>query len=267
MILLLSSDGDFSTDMIIRWLKNRKYDNYLRIHPMDFIDRRIELYPSTGKYFFSGKEFDFSSINVVWYRRFGRFSTSSHYNETKRAIGRDTSELLKSELNNITEFFVSLIPQNVPVIGSKRNGNTNKLIELWYANRVGLNIPYTVITSEKKTLVNLLQERGSLISKSAYNARTIPYDGDLYTMFTTEITEQDINSIPEQFFPSLVQEKITKEIEIRVFYILDNFYSMAIISQDNPQTATDFRKYDVRKPNRFLPCDIDSATKEKYLHL
>mgnify|MGYP004678856205 CR=1 FL=1 len=263
MILLLSSDGDFSTDIIIKWLKNRKYDNYLRIHPMDFIEKRVELSPITGKYSFLGKEFDFSSVNVVWYRRFGRFSRSQYYDGVKQNIGNEAAELLKYELNNITEFFVSLIPRNVPVIGSKRNSNTNKLIELWYANKAGLNVPYTIITSEKQALNRVLREKEKLISKSAYNARTIPYNKDLYTMFTAEISKNDINNIPEHFFPSMIQEEIVKDFEIRVFFILGKIYSMAIISQDNPQTALDFRKYDEKKPNRFIPCDIDTNTKAK----
>lgn len=78
MILLLSSDGDYSTDVIIKWLKNRGYENYLRLHPLDFIEKRVEILPAEGKYSFSGKEFDFSSINVVWYRRFGRFANSTY---------------------------------------------------------------------------------------------------------------------------------------------------------------------------------------------
>lgn len=82
-------------------------------------------------------------------------------------------------------------------------------------------------------------------------------------MFTTEITENDIGNLPEYFFPSMIQEEILKDFEIRVFYILGKVYSMAIMSQDNPQTMVDFRKYDIQKPNRFIPCDIDSDTKAR----
>lgn len=263
MILLLSSDGDFSTDIIIKWLKNRKYDNYLRLHPVDFIDKRVEISPISGKYFFSGKEFDFSSINVVWYRRFSRFARSSYCNDVKQQLGSEVSELIKLELNNITDFFVSLIPSNVEIIGSTHNGNTNKLKELWYADKVGLNTPYTIITAEKRTVKKLLHEKKKLISKSVYNARSIPYKDNLYTMFTTEITEKDLGNIPDHFFPSMIQEEIIKDFEVRIFYILGKIYSMAIISQDNPQTRLDFRKYDTKKPNRFIPCDIDAETKAK----
>ena len=38
---------------------------------------------------------------------------------------------------------------------------------------------------------------------------------------------------------------------------------MAIISQNNPQTLLDYRRYDVKKPNRFLPCKIDAELEEK----
>ncbi len=263
MILLLSSDGDYSTDVIIKWLKNRGYEKYLRLHPLDFIEKRVEILPAEGKYSFSGKEFDFSSINVVWYRRFGRFANSTYYNEVKKQFNDDTVELLKSELNNITEFFVSLIPSDAPIIGSTHKGNTNKLIELWNARKAGFNIPYTIVTAEKHKVEKLYAEKGKLISKSVYNARTIPYNKEMYTMFTTEITENDIGNLPEYFFPSMIQEEILKDFEIRVFYILGKVYSMAIMSQDNPQTMVDFRKYDIQKPNRFIPCDIDSDTKAR----
>lgn len=69
--------------------------------------------------------------------------------------------------------------------------------------------------------------------------------------------------LPDVFFPSLVQEKLEKDYEVRIFYFLGQFFCMAIISQDNPQTKIDFRKYDIKKPNRFVPCEIDFVTKTK----
>lgn len=263
MILLLSSDGDYSTDVIIQWLKNRRYANYLRLHPLDFVDNKIVVKPADGKFIFDGKEFDFSTIGVVWTRRFGRFAGSTHYEKIEKQFNIYTAELLKLELNNITELFVSLIPNNVPIIGSTNRNNTNKLLELRTAQYVGFKTPETIITSEKDVVKSFLCDRGSVISKSAYNARSVIYQEDFYTMFTTKITDDDLSNLPDHFFPSMVQEEIAKDFEIRVFFILGKIYSMAIISQDNPQTMLDFRKYDTKKPNRFVPCEIDDETKNK----
>lgn len=262
MILLLSSDGDYSTERIVQWLKYQQYTDFLRLSPMDFVDNPIDIYPKDGLFYVKGKEFGFSSIKVVWYRRFGGFSFSVPFNTVKEGIGELTAELLKNEINNITDFFVSLIPE-VPIIGSTRKSNTNKLIELYKAKLAGLNVPFTFVTSEKETIELRIKKYPNLISKSVFNARPVSYNEKVYTMFTTQITEQDMAVIPDHFFPSLIQEEIKKDYEIRVFYYLGQFYCMAIISQNNPQTKIDFRRYDTHTPNRFIPCEIDDDTKEK----
>lgn len=262
MILLLSSDGDYSTERIVQWLKYQQYSDYLRLSPLDFVENPIEIYPKEGLFYVRGNKFHFNSIKVVWYRRFGGFSFSRHFNIVKEQIGEKAAELLKNELNNITDYFVSLI-QDVPIIGSTRKSNTNKLIELYKAQQAGLNVPFTFVTSEKETIERWTNEHPRLISKSAFNARPVSYGDKVYTMFTTQISEQDMANIPRRFFPSLIQEEVRKDYEIRVFYFLGQFYSMAIISQNNPQTRIDYRKYDVHTPNRFIPCELDHDTKEK----
>lgn len=262
MILLLSSDGDYSTERIIQWLNYRSYKKYMRLNPLDFIDNQIEIYPGEGQFFFNGKAFRFKDVNVVWYRRFGGYAFSGHYKKVDESIGREAADLLKNELNNITDYFVSLLPKN-RVIGSMRNTNTNKLIELYNAKESGLNIPFTFVTSTKKTIERHKSMLPKVISKSVFNARPVKYDTGVYTMYTTQITESDMAVIPDNFFPSLVQEEIIKDYEIRIFYFLGEFFCMAIISQNNPQTQIDFRRYDVHTPNRFVPCEIDNETKEK----
>lgn len=262
MILLLSSDGDYSTERIVQWLRYYQYTDYLRLSPLDFIECPIDINPREGLFNVRGKEFDFGSIKVVWYRRFGGYTFSGHFNDVKEKISEKTAELLKNELNNITDFFISLIPA-VPIIGSTRKNNTNKLIELYKAQQAGLNVPFTMVTSKKASIERMTKEHANLISKSAFNARPISYEDKVYTMFTAQLTEQDMVVIPDSFFPSLIQEEVKKDYEIRVFYYLGKLYNMAIISQNNPQTRIDFRRYDTHTPNRFIPCEIDKETKEK----
>jgi hypothetical protein len=49
-----------------------------------------------------------------------------------------------------------------------------------------------------------------------------------------------------------MKERIDKWIEIRIFFINDKFYSMAIFSQQNSKTKEDFRDYDFNKMNRMV---------------
>jgi glutathione synthase/RimK-type ligase-like ATP-grasp enzyme len=74
-----------------------------------------------------------------------------------------------------------------------------------------------------------------------------------------------VQGMGETFFPSIIQEEIEKEIEIRVFIAEAKFYSMAIFSQNSGRTDVDFRNYDHNKPNRnvpyTLPLKVKSAIK------
>ena len=69
----------------------------------------------------------------------------------------------------------------------------------------------------------------------------------------------------DSFFPSLFQEQIQKKYELRIFYIDKRFFSMAIFSQSNKKTLTDFRNYDFEKPNRNVPYKLPKHIEEKLI--
>lgn len=261
MILLLSSDGDISTDFIIQWLNYYNYP-YLRLSPQDFLEKNLLIDPLLKRFIFNGSCFLFSEISVVWYRKFGYYTSSNHYKKVTNEFGENVAKQLKLELNNITDYFVSHLSKAF-FIGSRIKGNTNKLIELQIAKEVGLDVPYTIVTSDINIISNLLNNGKKLISKSVYNAFSFIQNDIGYTSYTSEINLNFINKLPTNIFPSLVQEKVEKEYEIRVFYFLGKFYSMAILSQNNKQTELDYRKYDLKKPNRFIPYKLSDKLKNK----
>ena len=80
---------------------------------------------------------------------------------------------------------------------------------------------------------------------------------------TISITQKDLISLPEKFFPSLFQEEIIKEYELRSFYLDGRFYSMAIFSQNNKKTKVDFRNYDLKHPNRTVPYKLCEIVQER----
>jgi glutathione synthase/RimK-type ligase-like ATP-grasp enzyme len=72
-----------------------------------------------------------------------------------------------------------------------------------------------------------------------------------------------IAKLPVKFIPSLIQQEIEKEFEIRSFYLDGKFYSAAIFSQLDNQTKIDFRNYNFHKPNRLIPYDIPVEIQKK----
>jgi glutathione synthase/RimK-type ligase-like ATP-grasp enzyme len=67
--------------------------------------------------------------------------------------------------------------------------------------------------------------------------------------------------------PSLIQRKIDKKYEIRVFYLMGNMYSMAIMSQNKNETEIDFRNYQNQNPNRTLSYELPDEINKKIIKL
>ena len=139
----------------------------------------------------------------------------------------------------------------MPHIGTYQTGNMNKIKVIFEASKLGLKIPKTIITSRKNDIVNYFDSTFITKGIAGVFIPTIAEEG--YITYTEQINISNINST---FFPSLFQENIVKEADIRVFYLYGKFYSMAIRSQENPQTNIDFRKYDRIKPNRCVPFNL-----------
>lgn len=131
----------------------------------------------------------------------------------------------------------------------------NKIIDLIIASRIGLKIPDTLITGNKEKLEVFFEKyKLGIISKSLGGCiRFEANDELLWGKGTTLVTNEDIFETSDFFLPSLFQEKIEKEYEIRSFLFSNHFYSMAIFSQTDEQTSIDFRNYNRVKPNRMVP--------------
>lgn len=60
-----------------------------------------------------------------------------------------------------------------------------------------------------------------------------------------------------------MQENIPKKYELRVFYLKERIFAMAIFSQNDDKTKVDFRNYNWSKPNRFTPYSLPRKIEDK----
>ena len=203
-------------------------------------------------------------INAVWYRKFGWFSRSSYFHSIKDQINFLDQRQLANEYNSVLGSIISLFKRKKwltpPWLGA-----VNKLDILHIANEFGIQTPQTWILTNKKQLLKLKNKNISLISKSVFEPYFKQVKNGYYSMFTKQI--KNIRSLPDNFFPSLVQEKIIKEYEIRSFYLNGKFYSMAIFSQSNKKSSMDFRRYDFTNPNRRVPYNLHGEIKDKLIKM
>lgn len=232
MIYIVSEINDVSTNKVLEWLYF--YNNsFIRINTdHDEFNLTIDI-----------EENEFFLKNVFWIRR-GYFPFIKK--ELKNSIYQ---KYLRDEYLRIT-FFIEKYAKNIFGAFYKEENN-NKLNNLLSAKKVGLKIPRTIISNNKNELVKLIEDKKKYVCKPINN--TFFYFDNQNTINGEGTTLLDINNLSDTFSTSLIQEYIEKKFEIRVFFIHDSFYSMAIFSQNDEKTKIDYRNYNLEKPNRCVP--------------
>ncbi|AZJ34396.1 grasp-with-spasm system ATP-grasp peptide maturase [Tenacibaculum singaporense] len=261
MILIVSELLDRSTNTVLDWCFNslniiRANKNDLKIVSIDY--QKEEIIFQFREEFISSK-----NITSFWYRR-GYLANDYSINNNNKDLEYLIYSHLDSEWNEIIRFFTQIFVNNkVKSLGSYQVKD-QKLAQLKHAQKVGLRIPKTFITSSKEDL--LLRKKNcdnNLITKGISASPSFTFDNISLEGYTELVSSEFIQSLPDTFFPSLFQESIEKLYELRIFYLKEKFYSMAIFSQNNLQTKIDVRKYDDSKPNRTVPYQLPKSIEEK----
>ncbi|HCX98900.1 MAG TPA: grasp-with-spasm system ATP-grasp peptide maturase [Bacteroidales bacterium] len=256
MVLIFSEDCERTTDEVAQWLiSNGK--KFLRINREDEV-KIVNISPTKGviEVEVNGRVYDLCQFSQVWYRRGSLASNCvkaslaelGNQSYTVQQVG----QFLSNEWKILQHYIFFVMERKKGALGSFSKSFINKPIVLTIAKECGLSIPETVISGKGSILYNEALYK-PLITKPISEAETFRNaDGSSSKLLTTPIegTTFDKNS---EFFPSLIQHNIEKWIELRVFFLKDSFYSMAIFSQNNSRTSIDFRNYDDEKPNRMVP--------------
>ena len=249
MILLLSEENCESTNLVIDWLI--KFNaNYFRINKSD--NCQVKSISTSNNLLriilcINKKSLDLSKINAVWHRRPGINLTHSipKFKNLPSTIRTHLSIHLSGELHELNNFILYYLGTK-KTIGTPGLHHINKLKCLDIANKIGLKIPKTKIFTRKDAMPVF----NSMITKSIRNNPIIRYKSIASLSVTSRVPNALKKSISLEFFPSLIQEEIIKDFEIRVFFLNDLFYAMAIFSQGNPNTEVDFRNLNKGLSNR-----------------
>lgn len=250
--ILSKSELEQSTDEVINWIhsRNRKWVRFNGDDRETMVKLFNECLNSKGKL-----TNVFSQINVVWARRWNNNGQLNLASSGECFGCNNKTELnrhLKAEQGRLSFFLFEQLKEKKWLSDPKKL-NLNKLIVLNLAQKVGLNIPKSIICTEKKELTKFLDEHQEIISKCISDSPRYTIGTSFHSLKTIPVDSEFIENLPETFFPSFFQKEIKKEFEIRVFFLDGDFYSMAIFSQRNSKTRLDFRNYDTESPNRFVP--------------
>lgn len=264
MILIVTNKTDFSTFQIIEWLESYEED-YIRIVSED-IFRVIDLEISDEKihavFKVRDREFTFDEIKKVWYRR-GWINLSQFLFQSGIDItfDRSVNSHLDEERNEINNYLWNIF--KTKSLNNEKDNDLNKFVVLDACRKIGIKIPPTLVTSSKKSLRQFVSMHRNVVTKNSTPGMTIENEDHYFSGFTEKVTNDLINTLAENFFPTLFQKMIDKSYELRIFYLEGEFFASAIFSQSDAQTMVDFRKYNRDKPNRTPPYELPEPQKKR----
>jgi ATP-GRASP peptide maturase of grasp-with-spasm system len=267
MILILSYNTG-TVNILIDWLMSKSID-FDRLNPDDFVANLNSISLSGSipscEIEFNGRIINLEKYTVVWIWHANLWFENCHPQITS-SFDPSFKHLLEN-LNYHHEVIRTFVGNffyytNALVIGNYHKQELNKLDTLLKAKKCGLTIPTTNIITTKEEYLKIARSYPVII-KPYYEITNFELDGQEYINLTSELNNDEVSEMEESFYPSMVQEKIEKLFEIRSFYLLGSFYSMAIFSQKNEQTKLDFRNYETKVSNRFTPIQLPLEVETK----
>ena len=256
MILIISEEADFSTNVVIDWLLyyNKKF---VRINLED--DLNISFNGLNIAFKSKNYSFNLEEITSVWYRR-GDLPI-----KYKLTGDSKLDNFRVRELKKIKEYIHYNLCK-VRHVNSILNVDYNKLIVSDIARTVGLLTPDDYIYDNVESIKKDLSVTNKKYSTKSISGNFILQEDDhLYMGYTTILN--DFTNLNDFFFPSFIQNYISKNIELRVFYLDGNIWAMAIYSQSDNKTNIDFRNYNYKKTNRTVPYEMTKKKKKNILKL
>ncbi|MEH6306929.1 grasp-with-spasm system ATP-grasp peptide maturase [Olivibacter sp. CPCC 100613] len=275
MVLLVTESGDDSTNSVIDWLSYYRKE-FKRLNLDLFLSNEIENMSiefgnstDDSAASFDNRNVSMEQIDSVWFRRSVRpFLEESFLNVYEQDFYRKVKNNFYYEYSHSILFLLSKLSHDKKKLGNYNILRFNKLEMLSQVKEVGIEIPPTLVTNDKTCLVAFKQKHRSIITKAISEVFDLKIDSSsgkkVFLNYTEEVTDKTVESLPVKFGMSLFQKNLEKEIEIRVFYLNGELYSMAIFSQLDTQTSTDYRKY---TNNRNVPYKLPHELENKIRQL
>lgn len=267
MILIYSIKSDETTNKVIDWLDffNEKWRRINLLHFGDNTNFTINF--SNNKKVLS-IENDFQNINIkkvksVWLRRYSYYSPFNYSNDIDLDSLRYIRNNIEEEKTSVWELLNRNLFKREKWLNHFESIKISKMKQLELAINLKINIPHTIITTQKSDLIKFKKNHINIVIKPIETFGSHIINGNSYTPLTRMVSDDFIDSLDDTFFPILCQKYIEKDYEIRSFYLNGSFYSMAMFTQKSEKTKIDSRNHDEQNPTRNVPYQLSSALEEK----
>ena len=279
-IVIQSDWDDVSTDDVIRWIHFLAPGQFeiLRLDNTTVIQNltcKIENNAVSIAAQTSGGILKGNTTCSFWYRR-GSFAFPAARIRVDQPGLKNIATGLQGDITREQQYIRDRLYSNLYArtpINTFHDNYTNKIENLTQAAKAGLTVPDTLVTNDMRELVAFAATREKIISKDiAFPPVTLTFN-ERYAVHIGQgiqlLTQQDIVGLSQRYEShpvagfSLYQQYVEKRYELRIFYLQGRCYAMAIFSQANEKTKTDFRNYDNERPNRCAPYQLPGLLQHK----
>lgn len=272
VLIISKSVAELSSEKVIDWIQHLGHD-FLRLNGETFESKDESLLIESKSDFniLIDKYRIPKSYYSIWIRRWSDFDSIQSIMDTC-IQNRLDPELTVKLVNSIYQDVLLLNSVIAKTFKSKKQLSNinqlsvNKINVLEEAKKHKLKVPEFIFTNRKKHLLAFLK-RKKVILKDLGSSFAYKKNKTIFATYGELLDDKKIIDLPEVFFLSFFQEYIEKEYEIRAFFLNNKIYSMAIFSQKDTKTQVDFRRYNIKDPNRTVPYQLPKHIERKIINL
>jgi glutathione synthase/RimK-type ligase-like ATP-grasp enzyme len=201
-----------------------------------------------------GREVAFEDIGSIWCRGFRPSGFPAGMNDADRSFAQEEAQRALDGL--MTALDVTWI--NHPHCHARAN---SKPAQLWMAQRVGFEIPPTVLTNDPAAAgAFVAQSAGETVFKAHSQNLNLERGKALYTGILTEKELSKLDLI--RVSPGIFQQFVAKSYEVRATVVGSRIFSGKIDSHASPETKIDWRHkpFDIEEEPIELPPEIEKKT-------
>lgn len=264
MIILVTRTNDAHADILIERLRELKAD-FLRLNWDNFPQRIKATLDFTELVWHAkfalplGRTLDCSKVTAGWCRS----QPSAVVADTiepqfaKRIAFQESETTIQDIISLLADKYWINHPQQMRVAYSK-------LLQLKIAQELGFRTPITRVTNDPSEFESFYKSHpGRKITKMIGLPWRLAEDG--YLIFTNVIDEQKSANIDSvDICPTLIQEFVEKDVELRVTIVENVVFAMEIKSQLLPETIVDWRRApieEIKKISTAINIPTDLANK------
>lgn len=264
MILIFSESNDTTTSAVMEWLLQAN-QTVVRLNECDhLLDFNLSKKAAVLVFFQLSTQreirLNLNNVKMVWYRK-GGLKPDTWF---EQQIGNPyTDRYLKNEVRIAMDYIYFLLAQK-DNLATIFNSQMNKLQVNYLAASFGLDTPDFTVATQKSDLSDFLSGYPEgCITKAISETFFVVEDNRFVISYTESVDGADLAEYPNKMKPVLLQNKVDKKYELRIFYLDGVCYTSAIFSQNDAQTKVDFRKYNHDKPNRTVPYNLPDDIADK----